>query len=201
MRYDSRPWTLNPQPWTLRLGVVSLLGWCILTGLALGVMAEEGMLVQACFTPETRCSNHILHAIGEARKEILAAVYAFTSQDLARALVRARRRGVTVRVVLDREFDRENVYSQGEFLEREGVSVGRASGLQKSESDHGLMHQKFAIVDGTTVLSGSYNWTYSADRFNDESLLLFRNARPLAEAYRREFSRLWRKAESGVERQ
>jgi phosphatidylserine/phosphatidylglycerophosphate/cardiolipin synthase-like enzyme len=53
------------------------------------------------------------------------------------------------------------------------------------------MHQKFAVVDRKTVLTGSYNWTHSADSLNDENLLLFRDAGPLAEDYRKAFLRMW----------
>ncbi len=53
------------------------------------------------------------------------------------------------------------------------------------------MHQKFAIIDRKIVFTGSYNWTHSADSLNDENLLLFRDAAPLAEEYRKAFLRLW----------
>lgn len=55
------------------------------------------------------------------------------------------------------------------------------------------MHQKFAVIDRKVVLTGSYNWTVSADNYNSENLLLFRDAGPLAEEYRKEFFRLWEK--------
>ncbi len=55
------------------------------------------------------------------------------------------------------------------------------------------MHQKFAVIDRKVVLTGSYNWTASAENFNDENLLLFRDAGPLAEEFRKEFFRLWEK--------
>jgi phosphatidylserine/phosphatidylglycerophosphate/cardiolipin synthase-like enzyme len=53
------------------------------------------------------------------------------------------------------------------------------------------MHQKFAVIDRKIVFTGSYNWTYAADHSNDENLLLFRDASPLAEEYRKAFFRLW----------
>jgi phosphatidylserine/phosphatidylglycerophosphate/cardiolipin synthase-like enzyme len=59
------------------------------------------------------------------------------------------------------------------------------------ETDSGLMHQKFSVIDRKIVLTGSYNWTHAADNFNDENLLLFRDAGPLAEEYRRVFLQLW----------
>lgn len=154
-----------------------------------------GMAVQACFSPVGRCSNHIARELAQARSEILVALYAFTSDDLAWALSKARQRGVKVQVVLDREFDSNNENSKGAFLEQQGIAVKRASGLSaaKHERAAGLMHQKFAVIDRRVVLTGSYNWTVSADSMNDENLLIFRDAGPLAEDYRKEFMRLWQK--------
>ena len=154
-----------------------------------------GMAVQACFSPVGRCSSHVVREIGQAQREVLVAVYAFTNGDLAWALVKARQHGVKVQVVLDKEFDKGNETSKGLFLERQGVSVRRISGAntKKGDKETGLMHQKFAVIDRNVVLTGSYNWTVSAENYNDENLLLFRDAGPLAEEYRKEFFRLWEK--------
>lgn len=152
-----------------------------------------GMAVQACFSPDGRCSAQILREIGQAKQEILAAVYALTSDDLAWALVQARRRGLKVQVIIDRAFDKDNGISKGNFLNQERVPIRRVSGVGKDKNpgDKGLMHQKFAVIDQTIVVTGSYNWTLSAEKFNHENLLVFRDARPLADEYRREFFRLW----------
>jgi phosphatidylserine/phosphatidylglycerophosphate/cardiolipin synthase-like enzyme len=151
------------------------------------------MAVQACFSPQGKCSSHILREIDNAKKELLVAVYAFTSDDLAGALVEAKKRGVIVQVIIDREFDSRNDKSKGKFLEIQKIPVRRLSGSKaaNSERESGVMHQKFAVVDRRIVFTGSYNWTQSADSFNDENLLLFREAGPLAEEYRRIFIRLW----------
>lgn len=151
-----------------------------------------GTVVQTCFSPAGKCSTHIIREIGQAQREILVAVYAFTSDELAWELVKARQRGVQVQVILDREFDAENENSQGSFLAKQGIPVRRISGLNKGgEKASGLMHQKFSVIDRRVVFTGSYNWTASAENFNDENLLLFRDAGPLAEEYRKEFLRLW----------
>ena len=123
------------------------------------------------------------------------AIYAFTSDDLAWGLVKARQRGAKVQVILDKEFDAGNESSKGTFLEQQGISVRRISGLSapRRESGAGLMHQKFAVIDHKVVVTGSYNWTVSADKVNDENLLIFRDAGPLADDYRKEFFRLWEK--------
>jgi len=151
------------------------------------------MVVQACFSPQGRCSAHILREIEQAKKELLVAVYAFTSDDLATALVQAKKRGVAVQVIIDREFDVANEKSKGRFLEGQKIPLRRLSGIKASavEKDAGLMHQKFAVIDRKLVFTGSYNWTHAADNFNDENLLLFRDASALAEEYRKTFLNLW----------
>jgi len=155
--------------------------------------AQAEMVVQACFSPQGECSAHILREIELAKKELLVAVYAFTSDDLSNALVQAKKRGVVVQIVVDREFDLTNQNSKGKFFDAQKIPVRRVSGTKPEapEKDAGLMHQKFAVIDNRIVFTGSYNWTYSADSLNDENLLLFRDAGPLAEEYRKAFFRLW----------
>lgn len=168
---------------------------CILHFALFSPEGSAGMAVQACFSPLGKCSNHLVRELSQAQKEILVAVYAFTSEELAWALAKARQRGVKVQVVLDQEFDATNESSKRLLLEQQGVPVRRVSGLStpNRERGAGLMHQKFAVIDHKVVLTGSYNWTVSADKFNDENLLIFRDAGPLADDYRKEFLRLWEK--------
>ncbi len=151
------------------------------------------MIVQTCFSPRGKCAAYILREIESSKHELLVAVYAFTSADLAGALVQAKKRGVTVQVVVDREFDRTNENSKARFLDAQSVPVRRISGalVTMQDKEPGLMHQKFAVIDRRLVLTGSYNWTHSADSRNDENLLMFRNAGPLAEEYRKAFLQLW----------
>jgi len=152
------------------------------------------MVVQACFSPQGKCSAHILREIDQAKKELLVAVYAFTHDELAQALVQAKKRGVTVQVVIDREFDAGTQNSKGKFFEAQKIPLRRLSGLRSAKAhdkDAGLMHQKFAVIDRRIVFTGSYNWTHSADSLNDENLLLFRDAGLLAEEYRKAFLNLW----------
>lgn len=151
------------------------------------------MVVQACFSPAGKCSSLIIREIQQAKKELLVAVYAFTSDELATVVVQAKKRGLAVQVVIDRDFDAGNERSKGKFLEAQRIPVRRIAAIKSNPpvKDAGLMHQKFAILDRSAVLTGSYNWTHAADRLNDENLLFFRDAGPLAEEYRRIFLQLW----------
>src|SRR5262249_23951007 len=128
------------------------------------------MAVQTCFSPQGKCSSHIIREIEKAQKELLIAVYAFTNDDLARAVAQTKKRGVTVQIVLDREFDTANEKSQSKFLEEQKIPLKRISGVKLAvpEKEPGLMHQKFAVIDRKIVFTGSYNWTRSADNANDE---------------------------------
>ena len=163
----------------------------LLVGLPIGSWAE--MAVQTCFSPGGKCSAHIIREIDKAQKELLIAVYAFTSDEIARGVAQAKKRGVTVQIVLDREFDAANEKSQGRFLESQKIPVKRLAGMKPKtpQMEPGLMHQKFAVIDRKIVFTGSYNWTRSADNSNDENLLWFRDAGPLAEEYRKVFFQLW----------
>jgi len=151
------------------------------------------MAVQTCFSPQGRCSAYIIREIEKAQKELLIAVYAFTNDEIARAVAQTKKRGVAVQIVLDREFDAVNEKSQGRFLEEQKIPLRRISGVKLAvpEKEPGLMHQKFAIIDRKILFTGSYNWTRSADNANDENLLWFRDAGPLAEEYRKIFFQLW----------
>jgi len=150
------------------------------------------MAVQACFSPYGKCAGHIVREIAGAEKEILVAVYAFTNEEIAWALVKAGQRGVKVQVVVDQEFDAGSEASKKTFLEEKRIPIRRVAGLDRGKGP-GSMHQKFAVIDRKIVLTGSYNWTVAAENSNDENLLLFRDAGPLAEEYRKEFFRLWDK--------
>ncbi len=121
-------------------------------------------------------------------------MYALTSRKLSKALVDAKNRGVDVKVVLDHSFDAENQYSKGEYLRRKGVPVKLVSvrgEWGRAREWEGKMHNKFAVIDRSIVITGSYNWTVTAERVNHENLLIFSNAPKVAEAYLREFNRLW----------
>lgn len=165
----------------------------LLCAILISVDGDAEMVVQACFSPQVKCSAHILREIDQAKKELLVAVYAFTHDELANALVQAKKRGVMVQVVIDREFDASNERSKGKYFEAQKIPLRRLSGIRSAtlDKESGLMHQKFAVIDRRIVFTGSYNWTHSADSLNDENLLLFRDAGPLAEEYRKAFLNLW----------
>ena len=138
--------------------------------------------VTVLFSPEDECGRHILEHIDGAEHSMELAIYHITSRPLAQAIVRAKKRGVIVRVYVDGENANEQ-YSKVNYLKRSGISL-------KVEKGVGLMHNKFCIIDDAIVITGSYNWTNSADLKNDENVLII-NSDKVARKYRVQFEKYW----------
>lgn len=153
------------------------------------------MTVEVYFSPKGGCADAIEKRIDSAKKEILVAVYTFTSSQLAWALVRAKKRGVDVKVILDVS-EAENPFSKIEFLKNKGIEakIDYYHILQtqrKMKKFPGKMHHKFAVIDEEVVITGSYNWTATAEEHNDEDCLIFTNAEELAKVYKKKFFTIW----------
>jgi len=91
--------------------------------------------------------------------------YSFTSAPIARSLVEAKKRGVTVIAVLDKTNDKGAKYSSAKFLFDAGIPV-------YIDYKPAIAHSKVLIIDGTTVITGSFNFTKSAEEKNVENLLI-----------------------------
>jgi len=136
--------------------------------------------IQVCFSPPLPggCdpAAAVVQAVDGARKTVLVQMYALTSQRIVSALVNAKHRGVDVRAIVDRrqlDEDRSDTNAVG-LLASRGVPV-------LVDTVHGLMHNKIMIVDGATVITGSFNYTWSAEHRNAENLLVIHDPTLAAE--------------------
>ena len=161
----------------MRTGLVSIL--LALTA-AMGCSSTD-----VCFSPDGVCEEVLLEEFGLAQESIHAAVYCFTREPLAAALAEAQMRGVDVKVALDPCADFDTAVQIRNYLDDQGVPMR----LSENPND-GIMHDKFAVIDGDVVLTGSYNWTMSANEKNDENLVRLANPE-LAAQFEDEFERLW----------
>jgi len=152
--------------------------------------ALSSIKIRVRFSPRGGAEKLILEEISKAQKQILVAVFSFTNMRIAKALVEAKNRGVKVYVITD-EGQGESKYGRKvlDFLASHGVKVKIKRG-----SKGGLMHHKYAVIDGKIVLTGSYNWTYSAEKRNDENLVAIEGSKNLAKAYFENFKALWNNA-------
>ena len=136
--------------------------------------------VQVAFTPWDNAEAMIVDAIRQAKHQILVQAFNFTSRTLANALIAAKRRGVDVRVMADREQTFGGEASRIPDLVRAGIPVMLEVRYQSA-------HNKVMVMDaGTadaTVVTGSYNWSYAAQKKNAENVLILRHNPDIANAY------------------
>lgn len=136
--------------------------------------------VQVAFTPWDNAEAMIVDCIRQARRQILVQAYSFTSRALANALIAAKRRGVDVQVLADREQTFGGEASRIPELEQAGIPVMLEVRYQSA-------HNKVMVIDpgsaDAAVITGSYNWTYAAQNKNAENVLILRHNDAVANAY------------------
>lgn len=121
------------------------------------------------FSPNGGIRDRLLRAINHTKATIDLAIFDFTSGELAGALLAAKERGVAIRIAADAR-QAQGKHSEIPFLLEKGIKVRLARG-----NGRGIMHHKFAIFDGRLLVTGSYNWTDSAERFNHDNVLILRD--------------------------
>ena len=120
--------------------------------------------VQVYFSPKGGCTDAVVDALGKAKSTVYVQAYSFTSAPIAKALVEASRRGVAVQVLLDKS-QRTERYSEADFLRNAAVPTF-------IDAKHAIAHNKIMVIDGQTVLTGSFNFTKAAEESNAENLLV-----------------------------
>ncbi len=149
---------------------------------------EKSAPVNVIFSRTDSIAEEIEAHIRAATSSIDAALYRFGNSRLSQALWEAHRRGVTIRLIVDRgkyEFseDTRNLLAKAPFPFH--VTNGKNGARSK-------MHHKFVILDDRTVLTGSYNWTLASEEQNYENLLILQD-NSLVDLHRQEFESLWAK--------
>lgn len=141
----------------------------------------------ACFSPGDSCRSRISGLLRGTRNRVDICVFTITDDRITDEILAAQRRNVAVRVITDNDkaLDRG---SDAERLSRAGVDVR----VDRTENH---MHHKFALFDEKRLLTGSYNWTVSAARHNEENLIVT-DDRSLVVPFAEEFERLWNRCDA-----
>ncbi|HEB4876164.1 TPA: phospholipase D family protein [Kluyvera ascorbata F0526] len=137
------------------------------------------------FSPEGSAQQLVLRTINDARESIRLMGYSFTSPEVVKRLVAAKRRGVDVRVVVDDKGNRSKA-SQAAM----NVVVNAGIPL-RTNSQYKIMHDKVIITDGQNVELGSFNYTRSAAESNSENALVVRGVPALAQTYLSHWQSRW----------
>lgn len=181
--------TLN----SLRLGCAALLALAGPTWAANAITVQTPPLtanaaVEVFFSPGANTDQAIAAAILGAKKRVWIVGYYFTSAPIAKALHEVFKRGVDVRIVLDRS-QATAKYSSATYFHNQGVPL-------KINARYPILHHKFLVIDADSVGFGSMNFTKSGAQKNADNFNMFRRWPKLAETYAKEFQRLENEAET-----
>jgi phosphatidylserine/phosphatidylglycerophosphate/cardiolipin synthase-like enzyme len=158
------------------------------------VLQAQGT-VQAAFAPWDDVEGLIIGALADAQREILVQAYLLTSKKIVAALRQAQQRGVEVKVLLDaaRVAAMSSAQKQQANLRESGIAVW-------GETEYTNAHNKVIIIDAASadavLITGSYNFTWSAQHKNAENILIVRGNPELAAAYAANWERHRRDAVS-----
>ena len=131
------------------------------------------------FSPHGGCTDAIVKELASARTEILVQAYSFTSKPIAKALLDARKRGLKIEVVLDKS-QQSKKYSAADFVAHSGIPT-------YIDSAHAIAHNKIIIIDRSTLITGSFNFTKAAEENNAENLLVIKGNKALVDRYIQNF--------------
>jgi mitochondrial cardiolipin hydrolase len=151
------------------------------------LQARQAAMSEAFFSPGDTCRNAIIGQINGALHQLKICVFTISDDHITSAIVGAHKRGVAIQIITDnkKSFD---VGSDIHLLSKEGIAV-------KTDGSDSHMHHKFMVADDRSLITGSYNWTSSAARFNHENVLLTTET-GVIKSFTTEFDRLWHEMES-----
>jgi phosphatidylserine/phosphatidylglycerophosphate/cardiolipin synthase-like enzyme len=131
------------------------------------------------FSPKGGCTEAIVAELQRARWEILVQAYSFTADAITDALIAAHKRGVRVDIVLDHSNEKEPHTDLPRMLQ---------NGLRPLIDDrHAIAHNKIMVIDGRTIITGSFNFTNQAEHENAENMLILKGQPDLAKQYQANF--------------
>ncbi len=135
-----------------------------------GEMHTETLSYAVCFTPQENCTNVIVDKIDHAKKSVYVQAYSFTSLPIIRALILAKKRGVDVKVILDKTQIQSKRYKSASFFRAYKIPLW-------IDNKPAIAHNKVMIIDGSLVITGSFNFTKAAQYKNSENVLIIESSR------------------------
>jgi len=126
--------------------------------------SNDSLAIQVWFTPQDPCMDLIVAKILSAKSSILVQAYIITSSEIANALIQAHQNGVMVRLLIDKDAQTTRGSKVNSLLQHRIPII-----IDKTV---GCAHNKVMIIDDTYVITGSFNWTDSAQARNAENLVI-----------------------------
>lgn len=148
------------------------------------VKLNDGTQISTYFSPKNETIPPLLTEIQSAKKSIHFMAFSFTHDALGDAMRDRYESGIEVHGVFEKRQD-DGRYSEFNGMKKAGLPV-------VLDKNNGAMHHKVIVIDGETVITGSYNFSKNAETRNRENFLIIKGNRKIAGAYLREFDRIVR---------
>jgi phosphatidylserine/phosphatidylglycerophosphate/cardiolipin synthase-like enzyme len=129
-----------------------------------------------CFTPGEKCTDLIVKQIDEAKKSIYVQAYGLTSQPIIEAVGNAKSRGLEVKVILDKVNETEKQGNGAKYLRSKNIDV-------LIDNKVAIAHNKVMVIDDKNIITGSFNFTKSAQDKNAENVLIILDDQNVAKKY------------------
>ena len=139
-------------------------------------------LIAVSFSRYEDTRSLLINWISRANRSIYVMVMCITADELADSLIDAYNRGINVTIIIDDMYKTSKGSDYEEILNA-GIDI-------RSDNSWRLMHHKVMIIDGYIIVTGSYNWSASAEDKNWENIVILRS-QSLANYYLEEFQRIW----------
>ena len=148
------------------------------------ITLNDGTKINTYFAPENDTITPLLKEIKAAEESIHFMAFSFTHDKLGEAMREQFKSGISVDGIFDANQKKSNKgYSEYDSMDKAGLSV-------RLDNEPGAMHHKVIIIDGETVITGSYNFSKNAETRNSENVLIIKGNKEIAQAYLDEFNRL-----------
>lgn len=147
--------------------------------------------IQAYFSPGGGVSTAIASAIADANTSVLVSIYALSDKRITDAIIDRYRHGVAVKVIVDRRQEAA-FYSTADDLFRAAVPL-------HADYSVALSHDKYAVIDADTVVTGSANWSVAGNSKNAENVVIIRDEN-LAAIFERAHAEAWARSQPFVRR-
>jgi phosphatidylserine/phosphatidylglycerophosphate/cardiolipin synthase-like enzyme len=143
--------------------------------------------ISVCFAPNENCEQQAVDFLHSSTSSLDVAMFQMNLDSATEALMQLAQKNIRVRLLLDKSMTHLGRSSAKALIKfaKQSTTLEVRYGVQQ-----GRMHNKFAVVDGTRVSTGSFNYTDTASHENRENLLVIDQPK-LATLYENEFEMLW----------
>jgi phosphatidylserine/phosphatidylglycerophosphate/cardiolipin synthase-like enzyme len=150
-------------------------------------LTVNGVAMEIYFSPDDGVAEHLLGLLDRAEESIYFMAYSFTADNLGEAIRSRAQHGVAVAGVMEEEQVKSNIGTEYDPFKQAELDV-------RLDGNFGLLHHKVFIIDRSIVVTGSYNFSASAETRNDENVVVFYSPE-IAELFLAEFERVYAEAQ------